>query len=143
MTDLDDRESPDDEDFVVCWMQPQLRSATERDSDDEFPFCVVAHIDGADDPDCGDADGVVQLDFYDKARDGMTAVQAAKMTARAGHRRMRLLRESPDVVLSDGSTANVDYFTVVLQPFRNSYSNPDVIRYTARYALGFSDVTVS
>lgn len=140
MTDplLYDQDSPDEEDFVTCWMQPVMRTAVERDLDDVLPFCEVTGISGADDPDCGASDPVVQLDFY---AHGATA---AKDAAKQGHRRMNLLfRTSPDVTLSDGTVANVDFGGCLIRPFRMPYQHDLIVRYTARYQLGLSYVTVT
>lgn len=144
MTELLDQETPDSEDFMVSWLQPLLRSATERKTDDELPFAQVQLITGEDDEDCGTSDEVIQVDWFDHARDGMTAVQAAKQTAREGHRRIRLLARFLEAVeLSDGSFAAADYVNTIMKPVRMPYANDQVVRYVARYGLGLSDVPVT
>lgn len=134
-------DTPDSEDFVVCWLQPVIRAAVERKTDDPLPFAQVQMITGDDDPECGTSDEVIQVDIFDRARDGMTAVQAAKLTARAVHRRMLYLVHHPvEVELSDGSTADVDYLGAPMKPTRMPYANDQVVRYVARYNLGLSAV---
>ncbi len=138
MADLYDQDAPDVEDFIQSWMQPVMRSSVERKSDDPLPFCLVARISGADDPDCGTDDPVVQLDFFGKGP------QAAAKAARDGHRRMTLLaRRSDDVTLSDGSIANADFVETILKPFRMEYADSKIVRYVARYRVGLSYVAVS
>ena len=144
MPDLLDHETPDEEDFVVSWLQSVMRSATERKADDDLPFAQVQYVAGSEDEDAGTSDGVIQVDFYDCARDGLTAEQAAKDTARLGHRSMLFLaRNVPEVVLSNGCTACADYVTTTMRPVRMPYANDRVVRYTARYELGLSYVAVN
>ncbi|AER48389.1 putative head-to-tail connector protein [Mycobacterium phage HC] len=138
MADLYDQSAPDTEDFVACWMQPVMRAAVERDLDDnELPFCEITRVDGADDPDSGTDDAVIQLDFY-----GL-GPEAAKTAADEGHRRMiKLIRESPSVTLSDGTVADLDYGDVLIKPARMAYAHDRIVRYTGRYKLGTSYVAV-
>ena len=141
--ELLDSDSPDVEDFVVSWLAPLMRTATERKTDDTLPFCQVARVSGADDPDLGTDDPVVQVDIFDHARNGLAAVQNAAVSARNVHRRMTLLaRELSTVTLSDGADANADYVITLIKPFRMTYANDQVVRYVARYQLGLSYVAV-
>lgn len=138
MADLYDQDAPDVEDFVQCWMQPVMRSAVERETGDDLPFCLVTRVSGADDPDCGTDDPVVQLDFFGKG------VQAAKQAANDGHRRMTLLaRTSDDVTLSDNTIANCDFVETILKPFRMDYADSQIVRYVARYRVGLSYVALT
>ena len=131
-------DAPDVEDFTVSWMAPLMRSAVERENDDVTPFCVVTRISGADDPDAGTDDPVVQLDFY-----GVGAA-AAKIAANQGHRRMMLLaRESGDITMSDDTVANCDFVETLIKPFRMAYEHEQIVRYTARYRVGLSYVATS
>lgn len=140
-TDLYPDQAPDSEDFFVSWLQPVMRAGTERKSGDDYPFALVQHITGDDCLDEGTDDGVVQVDFFDKARGDLVAAQTAKSAARRGHRRILYLAQHlPDVEMSDGSTANADYVTTVLTPTRMDYPDESVVRYTARYAVGLSYV---
>ena len=141
--DLLDDNAPDVEDFLCAWLAPLLRTATERKTDSALPFCVVARIAGADDPDAGVDEPSVQLDIFDGARNGLLAAQNAALTARDVHRRMMLLaRELTTVTLSDGSLANADHVLTVIKPFRTPYANDQVVRYVARYEVGLSYVAV-
>lgn len=132
-----DEDAPDAEDFTTCWLQPLLRAAVERDTT-ELPFAGVQQVAGPDDPDAGTADPVIQLDIL-----GL-GVAAAKIAAIKVHRRMLLLfRESSDVVMSDGRTANLDFGRTLLLPSRMPYADDKIVRYVARYQLGLSYVTVA
>ncbi|AAN12571.1 head-tail adaptor [Mycobacterium phage Che9c] len=138
MADLHDQDAPDEEDFVVCWMQPVMRTAVERDIDAELPFCEVTRIDGADDPEAGTDNPVIQLDFY------ALGAEAAKAAAKQGHRRMLFLfRNFPTVTLSDGTLADLDFGETLIKPFRMAFEHDQIVRYTARYQLGTSYVAVS
>lgn len=129
--------APDVEDFLACWIGPLMRCATERKADEELPFCQVARLAGADDPDAGTDDAAVQLDIFDRG------AAAASVAADRVHRRMMLLaRTMPDVTMSDGSTANADFVTTTIKPFRMSYEDDQIVRYVARYQLGLSYVAV-
>ncbi len=135
---LYEQDSPDEEDFVACWMQPVMKSAVERKLGDALPFCEITGISGPDDPDAGTSDPVVQLDFY------ALGAPAAKAAAKRGHRRMNLLfRTCATVTMSDGTTASLDFGTCLIRPFRMPYEHEQIVRYTARYHLGLSYVTVT
>ena len=141
--ELLDEDAPDVEDFLCCWLAPLLRTATERRTDDDLPFCQVARISGADDEHTGVDEPVIQLDIFDRARNGLAAVQNAKLTARDVHRRMMLLaRENATVALSTGQLVNADHIGTVIKPFRMAYDNDQVVRYVARYQVGLSYVAV-
>lgn len=135
--ELLDEDAPDAEDFLACWIAPLMRCATERKTNDALPFCVVARVAGGDDAQTGTDEAVVQLDVY--ARGALAASQAARDL----HRRMSLLaRTCPDVTMSDGIKANADYCDCTLRFFRMPYDDDQIVRYTARYQLGLSYVTV-
>lgn len=139
MTDplLYDQDAPDEEDFVVCWMQPVMKSAVERKLDDVLPFCEITGISGDDDPDAGTADPVVQLDFYGRG------AREAKAAANRGRRRMNLLiRTCATVTMSDGTLASLDFGECLIRPVRMPYAHDQIVRYMARYHLGLSFVTV-
>jgi hypothetical protein len=135
--ELLDVDAPDVEDFVVCWMQPVMRCATERDTNDVLPFCVVTRIAGADDECVGVDDPTVQLDFF------AAGAAAASVAAKTGHRRMNYLSQHlPAVTMSDGSTVGADYVETVLKPFRMAYADDRIVRYTGRYIIGLHYVAV-
>ncbi len=134
--DILNEDAPDVEDFIACWMQPEIRSAVERKNDDELPFCVVARISGADDPGAGTDDPVVQLDFY------ALGAAAVKQAANRGHRRMLLLAKYGETVtLSDDSEASADFVDTIIRPARMAFEHEQIVRYTARYHVGLSYVT--
>lgn len=140
--ELLDRDAPDEEDMVICWLQPLVRSATERGTKDPLPFCTVTRISGADDPDTGVDDPVVQVDVYATGASRGAATVAAKTVAKQVHRRMMLLaRQLGTVTLSDHSVAAADYVETVLKPFRMDFDADLIVRYTARYRLGLHYVT--
>lgn len=133
-----DVDAPDDEDFVCCWLQPVIRASVERELGDELPFCTVQRISGADDENEGVDDPTTQIDVYGYG------VTAAKAASKAMHRRMnRLFRDCPNVTLSDGTIAALDYGETVIKPFRMTYADDKIVRYTARYKLGFTLVPVA
>ncbi|QIG58389.1 head-tail adaptor [Mycobacterium phage Cornie] len=128
-------DAPDAEDFVICWLQPEQRAAVERNTNDVV--VVVTRISGPDCPEEGTDDPVIQLDWY-----GHSATEAKQLST-TGHRRMTLQAVTLDnVTLSDGSTANADYVRTLIKPFRMSFPGDELVRYTARYQLGLSYVTV-
>ena len=129
-------DAPDVVDFVCCHLQELLPASDERDVDAPLPSCVVSRISGADDPEAGTDDPVVQLDIYEAK--GPTAGQVSIDV----HRRMLLLRNSVDVTMSDQSIANNDTFETLLKPFRMAFEHDQIVRYVARYQLGLSFVTV-
>lgn len=137
---------PNVEDFVVCWLQPLIRAAVERGSDEVLPFALVARISGADDPDCGTDDPVVQVDVL-----GVDAAAAASAAEDMHDRMNYLARNLENVVLSDDSVANADYVKTLIKPFRMPYvshsggravEHDRIVRYVARYRLGLSFVAV-
>lgn len=131
-------DAPDEEDFVACWLQPVIRAAVDRELGDELPFVTVERIPGTDDENQGTDEPVVQLDIYDRG------VEAAKTAAKLVHRRMlRLFQDCPNVTLSDDSVASIDFGETVIKPFRMTYADDQIIRYTARYHLGLTYVTVT
>ena len=136
---LASEDAPDAEDFVSCWLQPLLRAGVEREKSDGYPFAVVQRVSGLDIPESGLDDPVVQLDILHKG-----AVGVAKKHANDVHRRMTLLGLTyPDVTMSDGSVAGIDYLRVLIRPHRETFGDDTVVRYVARYKLGLSYVAVS
>jgi hypothetical protein len=137
-------DAPDAEDFVVSWLQPLLRSGVERRQSDPWPFALVQRISGLDNPEAGLDDPVVQVDILHKVKSGTVPVAVAgKQWANDVHRRMTLLGLTyPDVTLSDGSVAGIDYLTVLIRPHREPFGDETVARYVARYKLGLSYVAV-
>ena len=139
--DLLPDEAPDAEDFFARWLAPLMRAGTEHRTTDSYPFAVVQFIAGTDDECTGFEDGVIQVDYLDVARNGLVAAQAAKVTAREGHRRIMYLgKHCSDVTMSDGTTANCDYINVSLAPMRMDSADERVVRYVARYQFGLSFV---
>ncbi|MGV0785111.1 hypothetical protein [Mycolicibacterium sp. XJ775] len=131
-------DAPDAEDFTACWLQPLLRAAVERKTDDVLPFATIQRVAGDDDPDCGTDDPVVQVDIL-----GLGVV-AAKTAANEVHRRMLLLfRDCSDVIMSDGRTANLDFGRTLMKPVRMPYGDDKIVRYVGRYHLALSYVTVA
>ena len=139
---LADADAPDVEDFVSCWLQPLLRAGISRRTSDPWPFALVQRIDGFDVPETGLDDPVVQVDILHKVTSGTTPVEiAGKRWANDVHRRMTLLGLTyPNVTMSDGSTAGIDYLRVLIKPRRESFGDGTVSRFVARYKLGLSYV---
>lgn len=144
MSDLLGEDAPDVEDFVCVWLGVVVPASVTRTLNDPLPFCVVQRVAGEDDPNEGIDDPAVQVDIFDRARDGMTAEQAAKKTANMVHRRMNKLARQPDttIVLSDGTTANIDFMLRSSKPTRMEYADNQIVRYVGRYYPGLSFVAV-
>ncbi len=137
MTDLYEEDAPDAEDFVICAMASVMGCSGEKFTGNEWPFCIVQRVAGKDLPDQGIDYPVVQLDFY------APGVQAAKIAANDGHRRMiYLARNLVDITMSDGSTANADYVKTFQKAVRLPFKDELIVRYSARYELGLSYVAV-
>lgn len=137
MTDLHDEDAPDSEDFAINAMESVMRSAAEKFTGNEWPFCIVQRVAGDDNPEQGIDYPVIQMDFY------AIGVQAAKNAASEGHRRMMYLaRNLVDITMSDGSIANADYVKTFQKAVRTPYKHDEIVRYSARYELGLSYVAV-
>ncbi len=138
-------DAPDVEDFAVCWLQPSIRAGVERQHGDEWPFVLVQRVSGLDIPESGFDDPVLQLDILHKysAPNTVPLIAAAKGIANDVHRRMTLLGLTyPDVTMSDGSIAGIDYMRVLMKPRREPFGDDMVVRFVARYKLGLSYVAV-
>lgn len=136
MTDLLDQDAPDVDDFVVTWLQPVIRAAIERETDDVLPFCVVTRVAGDDDQDCGFNSAVIQLDVFARG------VVAAKQASKTVRRRMNYLARYLDhVPLSDGA-ASASYVSNQIDFTRAPYADEQIVRLIARYAVGIPYVAV-
>lgn len=145
---LHSEDSVDAEDFVCCWLQPLTRAGVKRELADPWPFVLVQRVSGADDPEAGLDDPVIQLDIMHKlTTPASTAAgqleSVAKTWANKVHRRMTLLTTYPDVTVSTGGVAGVDYLQVLIRPHRQPFGDELVARYVARYRLGLSYVAAS
>lgn len=130
-------DAPDVEDFIVCWLQPAIRAAMQREADDPLPFCVVAGVTAIDDVDAGFNASVVQLDVFAR---GIPATKAAVKTVR---RRMnQLARHLDNVTMSDNSIASANYVQNQIDFERMDYADDQIVRYVARYGVGLSFVAV-
>ena len=135
-------EAPDDaEEVVIAWLTPLRRTAQTRRSGEPLPFTLVSHIAGEECPEEFYADDVVSVHtLCDKA----LGEDAAKDEAEATHRRMLLLaRYLPDVVLTDGRIATLDYVDVFARPRWEPYGDDQILRKVGRYRLGLSYVTAA
>lgn len=135
MTELYEEDTPDSEDFLVAWLAPLMRSATERKTNDVLPFALVTRIVGSDDPDSGSCEDTLQVDVLARG------AQAAAVAAKNMHRRINLLaRTQIPVTLSDSTVVGPDYVKTVRRPSREPYPDDKIVRYVARYRLGLSFV---
>jgi len=139
-------DAPDVEDFMACWLAPLLRAGVKRTQSDPWPFALVQRVSGADQPEAGLDDPVVQIDILHKlaapASPASGQLEAeAKVWAGKVHRRMLLLGLTyPDVTVSSGQIVGIDYLTVLIKPRREPFGDDNVARYVARYAAGLSYV---
>lgn len=144
-----DEDAVDAEDFVCCWLQPLIRAGVKRELSDPWPFVLVQRVSGADDPDTGLDDPVIQLDILHKLASPASTASgqleaAAKTFANNVHRRMTLLATTyPDVTVSSGEVAGIDFLTVLIRPHRQPFGDETVARFVARYRLGLSYVAAS
>lgn len=139
-------DAPDVGDFLACWLAPLLRAGVKRTQSDPWPFALIQRISGADQPEPGLDDPVVQLDVLHKlAAPAATAAGQLEVEANVWaskvHRRMLLLGLTyPDVTVSSGQTVGIDYLTVLIKPHRQPFGDETVARFVARYRLGLSYV---
>lgn len=133
-------EAPDDaEEVVIAWLTPLRRSAQTRRSGDPLPFTLVTCVAGTECEEEFYADDVVSVHtLCDKA----LGEDNAKDEADATHQRMLLLaRYLPDVLLTDGRIATLDYVKVFQRPRWEPYGDDQILRKVGRYTLGLSYVT--
>lgn len=145
---LSPEDAVDAEDFVCCWLQPLIRAAVKRELGEAWPFVLVQRVSGSDVPEVGLDDPVIQLDVMHKLASPATTAAGqlevvAKQWANKVHRRMTLLTTYPDVTVTGGAVAGVDYLKVLIRPHRQPFGDELVARYVARYQLGLSYVAAS
>lgn len=140
------RAAPNAQAFVLAWLEPLNDLTTppggvgsRRRPGDPLPFRMVTRITGAGDlysdypvvsvHTFGDA-SISQADTYTNREADIT------------DRRMLLLLEDPtiNVVMADGTVANCEYLAVKEAPKKVEYHDTSVIRYMARYEIGFKRV---
>lgn len=130
-------QAPDDvEETVIVWLSSLGRVAITRRTDDPFPFRLVRNITGSEKVDEGIADSVVTVrTLCDKA----LGEDAARNECGKTHRAMlTIARELPDILLSNGRNATLDYLKVFESPRWMDYENDQVLVKLARYQLGLS-----
>lgn len=145
-----DEDAPSAVDFVCCWLQPLLRAGIEREQDDPWPFALVQSISPVDIPEEGLYDTTIQIDVLHKvttpgplAADRLVA--AGMIWAGKVHRRMTLLGTTyPEVTLSNGTSAGLDYLRVLMRPEKPVPSGDDsIVRIPGRYKLGLAYVAAT
>ncbi len=130
-------QAPDDvEEAVIVWLSSLGRAAITRRTDDPLPFRLVRNIAGDENVDVGTAETVVQIrTLCDKA----LGEDAARNECDKTHRAMlTIARELPDIPLSNGRNATIDYLTVFESPHWMDYGNDQILCKLARYQLGLS-----
>lgn len=130
-------QAPDDiEEAVIVWLSSLSRAAVIRRVDDPLPFRVVRNIAGEEKVDEGTAETVVQIrTLCDRA----LGVDAARNECDKTHRAMlTIARELPDIPLSNGRNATLDYLKVFESPHWFEYENDEVLAKLARYQIGLS-----
>jgi hypothetical protein len=130
-------QAPDDvEEAVIIWLSSLGRVAITRRTDDPLPFRIVRNIAGDESVDMGTAETVVQIrTLCDKA----LGEDAARNECDKTHRAMlTIARELPDIPLSNGRNATIDYLTVFESPHWMDYGNDQILCKLARYQLGLS-----
>jgi hypothetical protein len=135
----------DDEEIFIAWLQPLRNSGVARFPGATLPFTMVRHIDGKENVDESTADCVVQVEtLCDKNLGGEgRGWAAASDEANATHQRILLLaRHLPDVPLSGGRIATVDYVKVFSMPRWTEYGDENILDKLGRYTIGLSYTTV-
>jgi len=130
-------QAPDDvEEAVIVWLSSLGRAAITRRSTDPLPFRLVRHITGDEKVDEGVADQVVTVrTLCDKT----LGEDAARDECQKTHRAMlTIARELPDILLSNGRNATIDYLKVFESPRWIEYENDQVLCKLARYQIGLS-----
>lgn len=130
-------QAPDDvEEAIIVWLSSLGRTAITRRTDDPLPFRLVRNITGSEKVDEGTADFVVQIrTLCNKA----LGEDAARTECDKTHRAMlTIARELPDILLSNGRNATVDYLKVFESPMWSEYENDQVLVKIARYQIGLS-----
>lgn len=128
---------PDDiEEAVIVWLSSLGRVAVTRRTDDPLPFRIVRNIAGDEKVDEGTAEVVVQIrTLTDKALGEDAAMTESDKTHRA---MLTIALELPDILLSNGRNATIDYLSVFESPHWNDYGNDQILCKLARYQIGLS-----
>lgn len=132
---------PNPQAFVLAWLAPLGACGSRRNPDDPLPFRMVTTITGEA---CEYyADPVVSVHTFGDA----SVTQAdtyANREADITHRRMMLLAADPTQTVTVNSVPyNCSHVLVKELPIKVDYRDTTVIRYVARYELGFSPVPVT
>jgi hypothetical protein len=136
---LFDSEALDGEQVLVAWLAPLRRSAVARISGDPLPFCLITQIGGHEDPACGTADLLLQVDTL---CDRTLGYGNAANESRLSRRRMSELQVHNDTfTMADGTAVGVDYVTVAEAPRMMLYEDETILRYMGRYEIGLSYVS--
>jgi hypothetical protein len=136
VTDLLD-EAPDDiEEALVSWLTPVNRAAISRRTGDPLPFILIRHLDGSEKVDEGIADHIVTIRTL-CARSG-GEVAARNESLRTHRAMLELARYLPEVSLSGGRIATIDYLKVTESPRWMAYEDDQILCKLARYQIGLS-----
>ena len=131
-------EAPDDvEEVLVSGLSSVHRAAITRRSGDPYPFILIRHVDGKENVDEGTADHLVEIKTLCQKSLGEVA---ARDHCRNTHRRMlEIARDLPDIPLSNGRMATVDYVTVFRSPRWIEIRDDDqVLAKAGWYTVGLS-----
>lgn len=132
---------PDDiEAALVAYYSEIRRSSSAWETGDGTPFTIITHLTGAEDPEIGFADPVVQVDtLVDKSLGWVNARNEARTTHQ---RTLYLARYLPGITLS-GRIFGVDYVKVTESPHWVPFGDPDILRQVGRYQIGIPYVPIS
>lgn len=136
MATLLDQRPDDVEEVVIIWLSSLGRTAVIRRTDDPLPFRIVRNIAGDEKVDEGTAEAVVQIrTLTNKALGEDAAMIETDKTHRA---MLTIARELPDILLSNGRNATIDYLKVFESPHWDDYANDQILCKLARYQIGLS-----
>jgi hypothetical protein len=132
--DLLDSEALDAEQVLVAWLQPIRATAVARVTGDPLPFTLVGQVGGHEDPICGTADLLVQVDTL---TDRDLGYENARTEMRLTKRRLNeLIVHNDTFALPDGTQIGVDYLTCAESPRFLMYEDAQILRTMGRYDIG-------
>jgi len=139
-------EQPDDvEEILTTWITPVCTAAVRFTDLDQLPFVIVNNLGGDTDIYLGLSDPVVSVRVLCDKRLGHDA--AARTADRVHRRLVQFGRELPEITLTDGRIASIDYLRCIESPHWAAYDatgratagNDEILCKLARYQVGLTD----
>lgn len=135
--ELVDQDAPNATLFILSWAAPLGAVGQSRYEDGPLPYRQFNRIGGEDIDEEGIDHVLMSAHTFGWARtpaERSATLHAADTT----HKRIRLLARNPlsDIVMPDGSIANLDYLETVEKPRLSDYGTDTIHRYKAVYRFG-------